>query len=135
MTMKKRTCATALVLLAILALILPNGSAARPNPPEDGKGVMDPPIEVKGRVLFVTPLTRYEGTLRLAARDPKFALGFELLEDCPALELDKGEEARFAVHSIVKLFADDDVVGRTFVFEIGRKELDGKLVYELGVKP
>jgi hypothetical protein len=75
-------------------------------------------VEFRAEVVSVIPITRYSGTLRPVANDPRYAATVRLLDDVADWSCKQGETVCLGLHSPVLTFGTSDVVGRIFRFRI-----------------
>jgi hypothetical protein len=96
-----------------------------------GESVDDMTARFDATVLDVQPMGSFEGEVKVAALDPRFVVSLKVLGDVEALGLTEGTTAHFAIHSPTKLFAETEVVGRSFSFELRRRTTDQGASYRL----
>ena len=106
-----------LILLASLATCV----AAEPQPRPD--------VQFRATVQDVAPLTGFSGTVILVDTDPQYVLTLRLVAVNGTTNLVAGTIVRFAVHSPSKIFAGQPGKGRTYDFELDRKEEGGMATY------
>jgi hypothetical protein len=95
-------------------------------------------IEVK--VLAYWLIQRYAGEAILAAADPKFVVALLIANTQAPFSVEETNVtfathrvAFFAISSIVKVFAESDVVGKRFRLTVTQREIDGKKSYSIAV--
>jgi hypothetical protein len=95
-------------------------------------------IEVK--VLAHWLIQRFAGEAILAAADPRFVVALLVAKTQTPFSVE-GTHVTFATHrvaffaisSIVKVFAESDVIGKRYRLSVTQREIDGTKSYSIGV--
>jgi hypothetical protein len=93
---------------------------------------------VRATVLNHWTLHKFKGEAMLAAPQPKFVVALLLADTRMPFQADDvafttHRVAFFAIGSIVKVFAETDVVGKEYRLAIERLTIDGKSSYVIGI--
>jgi len=70
-------------------------------------------------IVKIVSLQQFEGTMVPVSVDPRFVLTVRLLKPSKILNAKEDEIVDFGVHSIARMFAQDDVPGEGAIYEVG----------------
>ncbi|WP_133513276.1 hypothetical protein [Candidatus Thiosymbion oneisti] len=93
---------------------------------------------IRAKVLSVWKITNFEGDAILAGADPRFVIAFQILDSQEQYNVAESDVVLnthrvvfFAVHSIVQLFMESDVEGKTYDIKVTSELYKGNSLYYL----